>query len=265
MHKRIFLLLILLLTTLSSCSLSQDYDSIYSDFDAYITENQEIYNERIDFINHISTDLIKGVVKVKRNSSDKLTVTLGSGLIIDEDSIFYYVLTNNHVVYDKDISHATYTINDYQNNVYNAIYLVGSNDYDLAVLRIRKIPGIKLNFFVFAKEQMEENQPLTTLGYPESQLNALNMGVLLDYGPITIDIPSTVINIDFDVMKTDAPVKTGSSGSAAINNQYELVGVVFAGNFEGGSNIADFAYLLPLDKVKEFLNLNEIDFKEATT
>ena len=263
MKKSLLSLLLILLLTLSSCTLIQSYDEIYKNFNDHLEDNQEIYQEKINFINTISTDLIKGVVKVKKTSGDQMIIALGSGLIFDEDPIYYYVLTNNHVVYDVNIPEATYTVYDYQNNVYTAKYMTGSNDYDLAVLRIRKRVNLELNIFVFAQERMELNNHLTTMGYPESQLNAINMGLLLDYGPITIDVPVTVINVEFDVMIADLPVKTGSSGSAAIDDNLELVGIIFAGNFTGGSNIADYAFLLPIDKVKEFLTLNEYEYLEA--
>jgi len=263
MRKRLLLLLLVLLFSLSACSIVQSYDDIYDAYDNHLTENQEIYYERIEFLNYISNDLMQGVVKVKRQSSNMTSISLGSGLIFNEDRVNYYVLTNNHVVYDTNIPESTYTVYDYQNNSYAATYVTGSNDYDLAVLRIKKKPGLKLHKFTFALEAMPVNDHLTTMGYPESQINAINMGLLLDYGPVTIDVPSTVINVTFDVMIADLPVKTGSSGSAAINDQYELVGIIFAGNFSGGSNIADYAFLLPINKVKEFLDGNDIKYNEV--
>jgi S1-C subfamily serine protease len=239
------------------------YEEIFATYDEHLQENQEIYLERIQFLNRISNELIKGVVKVKKSSSNLTSVALGSGLVFDEDALYYYILTNNHVVYDPDIEGSSYTVYDFQNNIYNATYMVGDNDFDLAILRVRKKSYIKLNIFVLANQIMEVNSHITTMGYPESQLNAINTGMLLDYGPVTIDVPSTVINIDFHVMIADLPVKSGSSGSAAINNNYELVGIIFAGNFTGGSNIADYAFLIPIDKVKEFLTLHHMKFAEV--
>lgn len=263
MKKGFIVLLIMLSLILSSCTWAMSYEDVFATYDEHLQENQETYLERIQFLNRVSNELIKGVVKVKKSSSNLTSVALGSGLVFDEDALYYYVLTNNHVVYDPDIEGSSYTVYDFQNNIYNATYLVGNNDFDLAILRVRKKSYVELNVFVLAEDRMEINTHITTMGYPESQLNAINTGMLLDYGPITIDVPSTVINIDFHVMIADLPVKSGSSGSAAINDNFELVGIIFAGNFTGGSNIADYAFLIPIDKVKEFLTENHMPFMEV--
>jgi S1-C subfamily serine protease len=262
MKKTLLFLFIIMLFLLSSCTIGLDYDEIYQDYEEHLQENQEVYLERINFLNHISENIVRGVVKVKRLSSNQSSVALGSGIVFYDDALYYYILTNNHVVYDEDVSESTYTVYDYQNNTYPATYMVGDRNYDLAVIRIRKRLS-RVLAIPFAADNLEINSDVTTIGYPESQSNSINTGMLLDYGDVTIDLPSTVIDIDFEVMIADLPLKSGSSGSGAINNNFELIGIVFAGNFTGGSNIADYSFIIPISEVKEFLALHEFSYREA--
>jgi len=70
-------------------------------------------------------------------------------------------------------------------------------------------------------------------------------------------------NVNFDVMIAELPVKSGSSGSVAVNVNFEVVGLIFAGNFTNGSNVADYAFLIPIDQVKAFLTTNELAYHEV--
>jgi len=255
------MILILSMFVLSSCTLHMTYEEIERDYDEHLLEVQPIYLERIAFLNELSSTWMKGVVRVNKTSA--MSVSVGSGLIFDEDLSYYYVLTNNHVIYDPHMTQTTLTVYDYQNNVYAATYITSDNDYDLAVLRIRKRSDVDLNVFIFAKEPMDFDEEITTMGYPEGQLNAIHTGVLLDYGPVQIDVDENIINVNFDVMIAELPVKSGSSGSVAVNVNFEVVGLIFAGNFTNGSNVADYAFLIPIDQVKAFLTTNELAYHEV--
>lgn len=261
MKKALIFIVLLLAISLSACQTKPSYEAVFEEFETYLDENNESYLERIEFINRITDELIKGVVKVKKLSSNSSSITLGSGIVFHETEIYYYIITNNHVVYDDNILESDYFIYDHQNNSYPATYIIGDNDYDLAVLRIKKRIS-EFSIVSFAREDLAIDQHLTTVGYPESQSNAINMGYLFDYGQISIDLPHTIINVQFEVMIADLPVKVGSSGSGAINDDFGLVGIIYAGNFTGGSNISDYAFLIPISKVKEFLETNNLSYKE---
>ena len=260
MKKALIFIVLLLSFSLSACQTTPSYELVYEDFEAHLEDNQAIYLERIAFINRITDELIKGVVKVKKLSSNLSSITLGSGIVFYDTAMYYYIITNNHVVYDDNVTDSDYLIYDYRNNSYPATYIVGDNDYDLAVLRVKKRFS-DLSVLKFSAQDLEIDSHITTVGYPESQSNAINMGQLIDYGPIGIDLPSSIINVQFDVMIADLPVKVGSSGSGAINDEFGLVGIIYAGNFTGGSNISDYAFLIPISQVKKFLDENNLFYK----
>ena len=264
MKKGLIMMVIVMLFVLSGCSFLQNYDDIYANFEEHLEENTDIYQERINLLNHVTNEALPGIVRIKKVSSNRVSNAFGSGLIFDEDPFYYYVLTNHHIVYDRDIEESVYTVYDYKNNVYNATYMAGSNLYDLAVLRISKKTEI-LHIFSFAKDDPEQETHIITMGYPESQLNTIHMGDVLHYGVVSIDVDEDIINVTFDVIYAEIPVKSGSSGSAAINDQFQLIGIIYAGNFPEDEVIADYAFIIPIEQVKTFLTLNEFEFHEVTS
>lgn len=264
MKKALSVIVIVMLFVLSGCSFLQSYEDIYANYEDHLEDNGDTYQERINLLNHVTNEALPGIVRIKKISSNKVSNAFGSGLIFDEDPFYYYVLTNHHIVYDLDIEESIYTVFDYKNNSYNATYLAGSNLYDLAVLRITKKAEV-LHIFSFAKDNPEQETHIITMGYPESQLNTIHMGDVLHYGTVTIDVDEDIIDVNFDVIYAEIPVKSGSSGSAAINDSFELIGIIYAGNFPEDASIADFAFIIPIEQVKAFLTMNEFEYHEVTS
>lgn len=264
MKKWFFIMLLLFSFTLAGCDWTANYDDTFQSFEEHLISQNDIYLERIDLLNNLTEEALSGIVKIRKSSSSLISNSFGSGLIFDEDPFYYYVLTNNHIVYDTDIDGSIYQVYDYKNNLYNATYMTSSNLYDLAVLRIRK-KDISLHVFQFASENPDVETHLITMGYPESQLNTIHMGIVEQYGIVAIDADINVINVTFDVIYAAIPVKSGSSGSATINDRFELVGIVFAGNFPINETTADYAFIIPIEQVKTFLTTNEFDYHEVTS
>jgi S1-C subfamily serine protease len=265
MKKALALILIILSLTLSACGWIPSYDETLQSFEEHLVLENDLYLERIELLNQLTEEGLSGVVKIRKSSASQLTNSYGSGLIFDEDPFYYYVLTNNHIVYDMDPQGSIYQVYDYKDHIYNATLLANSNLYDLAVLRIRKLEGITLHVFSFAKENPDVDTHLVTMGYPESQLNTIHMGIVEQYGTVSIDADEDIINVTFHVIYAAIPVKSGSSGSATINDRFELVGIVFAGNFPQTGSVADYAFIIPIEQVKTFLTIYDFDYNEVTS
>ncbi|MCR3906282.1 MAG: serine protease [Tenericutes bacterium] len=255
-----FLLMGLLIISLSGCTEVITYDDLYQDYQTHLNQNEPIYQSYIDYFNHISTETIKSVVSVKKTvfaSSGSMT---GSGVIFFEDSLYYYVLTNNHVVYEESNYSVNYSVGDYNGNNYSATLVANSSAYDLGIVRFRKGSEV-LDVIEFALENTALDTNIAILGYPSFQINAITLGVAIDYSVIDIENPSTdIINVDFSVLVATAPVKSGSSGSVVINDLYELIGIVYAGNFTNSSDVSQYAFIIPVEKVYEFFEDVEFDF-----
>ena len=77
---------------------------------------------------------------------------------------------------------------------------------------------------------------------------------------INISNEADEIGVDFDVLIMDIPVETGSSGSVVINDDYEVVGIIYAGNFLNNQETSEFSFAIPTAKIYEFFDLNEIPY-----
>ncbi len=248
-------LVVLIIFSLSACVSIKTYDDLQNEYQIFVTERASVYQENIDYFNHISTESIKSVVLVKKIGTRISGSTSGSGVIFKEDTLYYYVLTNNHVVYQAPGTIANYTISDYLGNEYTAVRLANNPNFDLAVMRFRK-GAHPLDIMAFATSNPEQNAKLAVMGYPSFQINAITLGSVIQYATIEVENTNTeLINVNFDVMVSDAPVKSGSSGSVVINDAYQLVGIVYAGNFSNASDTSRYSFAIPLTKVLEFLEL----------
>jgi S1-C subfamily serine protease len=258
--KRIFILLlsIVFLTTLSACSEVITYDDLSAEYQAYVTSNEDIYTAYIDYFNHLSTNTVQSVVQIQKNVIPSLGSGTGSGVIFHADSLFYYVLTNHHVIYSVS-SNVTYQVVDFKGNTYNAFLFATDSAYDLAVLRFRKLANV---FPVAGLAQMnpEKNQRIAVIGYPNFQVNAIVTGQTDGYQKVNVGSNGSLaeINVDFDVLVTTASVKSGSSGSPVFDQNYHVVGIVYAGNFATNSNISARSFVIPVEKVREFLTAQGI-------
>ncbi len=259
MRKIIILFLtIVFLTTLSACSEVITYDDLSADYQTYVTSNEDIYTSYIDYFNHLSTTTVQSVVQIRKNVIPSLGSGTGSGVIFHSDALFYYVLTNHHVVYSVS-TNVSYQVVDFKGNVLNAFLFATDSAYDLAVLRFRKLANV-FPIAELAPINPVKDHRISVIGYPNFQVNAIVIGQTDGYQRVNIGTSGSQaeINVDFDVLITTASVKSGSSGSPVFDDQYHVVGIVYAGNFATNSNISVRSFVIPIEKVREFLTAQGI-------
>lgn len=246
--KRALLLLFVFLFALTACSNEELYEELLGDYQAHLEEQQDTYREINEYLNALSSDVVRSAVAIYNLGE---TTQSGSGVIFDEDRLYYYALTNNHVAYQKPSKSPAYRIHDYLGNSYDASLVYSDSDYDLAVLKFRKSDS-DLRLIDFSDRNLEVGEHVAIIGFPARQINAITMGTVNGYERIEIsDVDPDIVSIDFDVMSMDAPVKGGSSGSLVVNERYELSGILFAGTITG-SNFT-VSYALPLNEVMSFI------------
>lgn len=251
----ILLVTILSMLILSSCQEEKTYDDLRDEFQNHLDNNHELYQERLDFFNTASTETIKSIVMISVNVIPTNTTIRASGVIFDEDETYYYVLTNHHVVYVDQNEQGIYRIFDYQGNIYQASLLTSNPSYDLAILRFTK--SIKtLKLVEFSEEDAIKDDNIMIMGYPNIRMVAMTMGAIINYDSLDISsINENIIDVQFDVMISYAPVNYGSSGSLVINEMSKLVGIVFSAYIPANSDISEATFIIPLSKVKEFIAL----------
>ena len=280
--KRKFISLVLGILLLSSCSFAYQNKSIDEmstrELESYSrdleNDNKEIQTsideikaytddkseeEMIEMINYINTEIVKSNVMITNQSKSLFHTTAissGSGTIIKEDTSYYYVLTNNHVIYSLG-SRSYYYIYDYLNNEYQATLLFHSPDYDLALLKFSKTRTLRVN--ELASENIEIGKGVIAIGQPLGQRNAITFGKALKYD--TVDCSTCnpdESNIQYQCVFYTANTNNGNSGGMLIDYNYKLVGVVTYGLSDARGNYM-YGAGSPVAKIREFLTSNSFE------
>lgn len=246
------LYLVLLALFLSACDEAQMFANLNQTIDNHTEHRAETYQQQVDYFNDLAIEIVQSAVAVYRHASTGLAT--GSGVIFAVDDTHYYALTNNHVIYvEEGISHY-YRVHDYLGNIYSAELVAQDSLYDLAVVRFEKDEGLSLRLISMTQDNPALDDRIAIIGYPASQINAITMGKVKGYQRITLsDTPPEVVDITFDVMAMDAPVKGGSSGSLVVNEAFELAGILYAGSRNPSGGAVMTSYAVPIEKVLEFL------------
>ncbi|HOI85724.1 MAG TPA: trypsin-like peptidase domain-containing protein [Acholeplasmataceae bacterium] len=163
----------------------------------------------------------------------------GSGVIIDGDDDFYYVLSNHHITMDAlDISITLYDEKIYPGELINAMA-----SYDLSLIRFERVEDLNI------MEMSASYQPgdmIKAMGYPGGLFH-------ISDGTIT----RTMIledSLDFPVIHHSAEIYHGSSGGALIDGHGSLIGINYAVKDRDGLYIQSYA--IPVAKVHEFLEIS---------
>ena len=185
-------------------------------------------------------------------------VGAGSGVLYKVDQALgdAYVITNFHVVYDNDSAEGvSQDINvylygmEYAEYAIQAEYVGGSNDNDIAVLKISGSELIKNSNVtsVDIADNVYLGESAIAIGNPEAEGISVTKGIvskLDEYISLTSALDS-VINLN--VIRIDTPINSGNSGGGLYNTQGELIGIVNAKVVASG--IEAVGYALPVDNV----------------
>ena len=251
----IFMMICLIGLSLSSCT-PKTYDNLYEDYANYLVEQQDNYQAYITYLDEISSNSLKAVVHIESQFLYEGIQNNGSGAVIAEDDDFYYVLTNHHVIsYNNDYPDKI-LISNYIDQTLNGHLMFYDASYDLALLSFDKT--YELNIFHIDSHQVDEYERIGSISYPDDQNHAITMGFMIDYDQVSI-AGNTLNQVDFDVLISNVPVKSGSSGSVVFNESFDLVGLVYAGRFFEDDSISTYTYAIPGFKIIEFLAAYEFE------
>ncbi len=222
-----------------------------------------------NWVNEISETAIKNnvTIHVKSYNTNLLNeeyesqTYFGSGVIYYQYLNTYYCLTNNHVVYKPNqYKKRSITVNDCYGNEYSAAVVVSDPKFDLAVVSFYSADKV----FVpqpLAMQNPKASENVAALGQPMGQINSLTLGKIFIMQTVTLAQNNKYASdVDFKVIYHNAPINTGSSGGALINNNLEIVGINFAILFDETDNSFRFGCAIPIEKVREFLENNHLLF-----
>ena len=157
------------------------------------------------------------------------SLSTGSGFAIDATTL----ITNKHVVADSaNLQVATYDGRDIDVTAASTAAIA-----DLAVVRTAEpLP----TFPELATTDPVRGDAVTVVGYPQGGELTLTTGQVI--GATTDPLNANL----GEVLVTDAPVEPGSSGSAVLDKEGRVVGVVYAKNASGQSFIVPVSTLRSL-------------------
>lgn len=253
---KLIIIALMIVVVLGSCS-TESYDDLYQVYTTHLDDQREIYDTYISDVNRLSSEGLKAVVFIEAHFYSQGIKNTGSGAIIKSDAFYDYVLTNHHVTTYQDNQPDRIFVRNYLNEEVEGDILFSDATYDLCLLRIEK--GSELDVFKINLNEVTDTTILINIGYPEGQNHAISMGYFVEYNQISVnDMSSSVNLVTFDVLISSVPVKSGSSGSALLNQDLEVVGLVYAARFTD-DDLSVYAYAIPSEKIVEFLMLNEFE------
>ncbi len=185
----------------------------------------------------------------------------GSGVIykIDKETNSAFVITNYHVVYNEnglsdngiaDNINVFLYGSEYSDMKIPATYVGGSNNYDIAVLRIDNCEYLKSNVFLEAafadSNKTYAGQSAIAVGNPDGAGISASYGIVSVYSErISLNIGGSV---SLRVMRIDTPVNSGNSGGGLYNENGELIGIVNAKTSD--TSLENIGYAIPSNIVK---------------
>lgn len=148
----------------------------------------------------------------------------GSGVVVDTDQMGSDILTAGHVCeqtgplgqpvpWELNVS-----VYDWQGNGFEAIIIKSQKDPDVCLLRVS---GVKFpEALKIADKDPKIGDPITNVAFP--------LGIYVPGAPLVFEGRFSGVDPDGDHMYT-IPVAPGSSGSAVLNADGEVIGLIFAG------------------------------------
>lgn len=143
------------------------------------------------------------------------TASSGSGFILTTDG---YIVTNYHVVEDAQ----TVKVTLYNGDEYDAQYVGGDEDYDIAVIKIEAsgLQAVTLG----DSEKLNVGDRVLAIGNPLGDLTFSMSGGMVSSVNRTINVDGT----PFNMIQTDTSINPGNSGGPLLNSYGEVVGIVSA-------------------------------------
>ena len=169
----------------------------------------------------------------------------GSGFIVSKDGL---VVTNRHVVLDKD---AEYTVVTADGEKFPAEVLGRDPLYDLAILKIQAPDKKFLPVRIADFPKLQPGQTVIAIGNALGELrNTISTGVISGLGrTITARGGGMIITLE-DVIQTDAAINPGNSGGPLLNLRGEVIGINTAMAI-GAENIG---FAIPIDKAQRAIS-----------
>ena len=165
------------------------------------------------------------------------TASAGSGFVLTKDG---YIVTNYHVVKDAD----TVKVTMYNGDEYEAKYVGGDEDYDIAVIKVEAadLQSVTLG----DSEKLNVGDHVLAVGNPLGELTFSMSGGMVSSVNRAINVSGT----PFNMIQTDASINPGNSGGPMFNQYGEVVGIVSAKySSTGNEAVEGLGFAIPINDV----------------
>ncbi len=168
---------------------------------------------------------------------------LGSGVLIRDDGL---ILTNNHVVENAAAIEVTFQMPDGSERKMEADTLGTAPEYDVALIKTRKKPGVEL-LPLGDSAAIDIGDWVMAIGNPFGLDHSVSVGIISAKGRRDI-MPSGRRGL-YDFIQTDAAINPGNSGGPLLNMKGEVIGINTAINAAGSG----IGFAIPINMVKAML------------
>ena len=163
----------------------------------------------------------------------------GSGFVLTSDG---YIVTNYHVVENAE----TVKVTMYNGDEYDAQYVGGDEDYDIAVIKIEAtdLPAVTLG----NSENLNVGDHVLAIGNPLGDLTFSMSGGMVSSVNRTINVDGT----PFNMIQTDTSINPGNSGGPLLNSYGEVVGIVsakYSSYGTSGESVEGLGFAIPINDV----------------
>ena len=165
------------------------------------------------------------------------TASAGSGFVLTKDG---YIVTNYHVVKDAD----TVKVTMYNGDEYDAKYVGGDEDYDIAVIKVEAadLQPVTLG----NSDNLNVGDHVLAVGNPLGELTFSMSGGMVS----CVNRAITVDGTPFNMIQTDASINPGNSGGPLFNQYGEVVGIVSAKYSSYSSeSVEGLGFAIPINDV----------------
>ena len=166
------------------------------------------------------------------------TASAGSGFVLTPDG---YIVTNYHVVEDAE----TVKVTMYNGDEYEAKYVGGDEDYDIAVIKVEAegLQAVTLG----DSDSLNVGDHVLAVGNPLGELTFSMSGGMVSSVNRAINVSGT----PFNMIQTDTSINPGNSGGPLFNQYGEVVGIVSAkySTSSSGSTVEGLGFAIPMNDV----------------
>ncbi|MFH1451344.1 MAG: trypsin-like peptidase domain-containing protein [bacterium] len=190
------------------------------------------------------------VPQYRQKGTEKKEIGGGTGFIVSANGT---IVTNRHVVLDKDAEYAVFTN---EGEKFSAKVLARDPLQDLAILKIDPLAGKTFPVLTLGDStKLQIGQTVIAIGNALGEFrNTVSVGVISGLERrVTAGGSGETEEIE-DVIQTDAAINPGNSGGPLLNLRGEVIGI----NTAMASGAENIGFAIPINKAKKDIqNIND--------